>query len=515
MTDHANDMDYSESLVFDPENPSQWFTMIADQKDFHLDLELVKKTILENVNSISRMTRNQFVNNITNINLIKDELKELRNSIFNQLNSIIPNTFMLKSRTALKPMAEDIYDMIKMISNKKLVETDDIFNIFTMKPKDKNEEYICYSLEELKQLMSDLKEENKILKNVINDQQTQISNILKIVTNTDEILSRVKLNYNMTYSSILQNDNNSRNMSNPPTTPNAQYNNNNNNKLNTTGNQQASKRPHQKSPNPTIDSNQNLNLVNRDNINKKQKLFQFDSTNPDSLSQPLDESNNQNSWKTVPHNRKSKNNNLNHETPNLNRQSITTKGSTTTPKPNSRNDNNNHQRKHRWQKQIGSNTEIAFPVVPKPYPVYLGRAQNSTTVDDVKNLLKQLKINFWDLKQIQTLHNNFKSYSFNISQSDRHLIEDDNIWPKGIVRNRLRIKRSKANQETNQSNPSTLPSTKTTSTNSSNSTTITTNSSQSVFNPLQMSKNSTSTLSGIGNLSSTITQSSQSCQVIQ
>lgn len=56
---------------------------------------------------------------------------------------------------------------------------------------------------------------------------------------------------------------------------------------------------------------------------------------------------------------------------------------------------------------------------------------------DVVDLLNSLKINFYDLHQIKTVHNNFKSFCFSINFLDREIVKQKEIWPRGLVVNRF------------------------------------------------------------------------------
>ena len=112
-------------------------------------------------------------------------------------------------------------------------------------------------------------------------------------------------------------------------------------------------------------------------------------------------------------------------------------------------------RNKRWLNSVGQLQTTNFKVAPRPYQVYLGRIDNSMNEKDVTELLNKLEIKFFNLKQINTVHNNFKSFCFSIDYLDREIIKNKEIWPRGLVVNRLINKKSTASTSSQATNENT------------------------------------------------------------
>jgi hypothetical protein len=73
----------------------------------------------------------------------------------------------------------------------------------------------------------------------------------------------------------------------------------------------------------------------------------------------------------------------------------------------------------------------------KAFSVYIGRIDNSESVDSVGELLETMKtsinLQFSNLAELQRSHSKFKSFRFEIPYDQRSLIYDENNWPEGIV----------------------------------------------------------------------------------
>lgn len=213
---------------------------------------------------------------------------------------------------------------------------------------------------------------------------------------------------------------------------------------------QAPKRTLASTSNGDTDSDP-ISMVNRSTTSnnnntqhaKKQKtLFQFNSMNPSSENIPLFSLDDDfsGSWtKVVAKNTKSAKsekafNNMNNLKSSQTKQVNQPKSTKTPIKPNNRNS--------KWLKSVGQSITSDFKVAPRPFQVYLGRIDNSMSEKDVVNLLNSLEIKFFDLKQIKTTHNNFKSFNFSINFLDRDIIKRKDIWPRGLVVNRLITKKN-------------------------------------------------------------------------
>lgn len=72
-------------------------------------------------------------------------------------------------------------------------------------------------------------------------------------------------------------------------------------------------------------------------------------------------------------------------------------------------------------------------------------------VPDVENLLNNLNIKYSDLTLLKRKHNFFQSFSFAVNIKDKENILNPNIWPEGIIVNRLIKPKNENNHNTNES----------------------------------------------------------------
>lgn len=133
----------------------------------------------------------------------------------------------------------------------------------------------------------------------------------------------------------------------------------------------------------------------------KQQIRMFNSFDPNSSSVPLPNEVWTVAGQKKQQNRIANNNSMNNKTNqmNINRNS------------NQNNINSNHhktknrmsltqKRDNKWLKSCGSNTDSAFPVQHRPFSIYFGRADNSCTVQTVKDWLDTKQIIHFNLKEI-------------------------------------------------------------------------------------------------------------------
>ena len=60
---------------------------------------------------------------------------------------------------------------------------------------------------------------------------------------------------------------------------------------------------------------------------------------------------------------------------------------------------------------------------------YVGRVANGTSIDDLRNFVKDKQVDVVSMEQLATK----QSYKLTIKRSDIKKIEDEDFWPSGII----------------------------------------------------------------------------------
>ena len=64
---------------------------------------------------------------------------------------------------------------------------------------------------------------------------------------------------------------------------------------------------------------------------------------------------------------------------------------------------------------------------------YIGRCAIGTTVDDVRATLTSSNVDVISLEAVQTKHNRFASFKFVGKKSQLDIIENEDLWPAGVM----------------------------------------------------------------------------------
>lgn len=443
LSAESESMDSSDSSIFNTENPADWFRYVSTASENQIDSDQLSQTIIQNVDSISRIPRLDFVNSLSKIN--KETLKHLRKALDLHLKSKIPNIYVLKNRTAVNAISEDCFSLVEMVANNKVYDKNELAKIY-MLPKDKDEEYLYFSIEEIKQSNLELINENKLLKKMITEQNLKIETLISIQAKLSIDFQKILNNTTATYSQIVSNKPNNASV----TSLNNVFSGSTHSKRNvpnlinnatpvSSRPCSTNKRNHietEESVNNNNNSNSNLNLIHRFDTNKKQKLKEFDSTDPNSESKEL--GSDSNAW-TLAGSRRTKNQSNSNKV-NQNKD-INDDKSNKENQHQQQNQKKSSNRTKNWLKSVGSNCDVEFPVEHRLLKVYFGRASKTTTTNDVKKWLNNFKIQHWNLNELKTVHDKFKAYTFDINFLDREILNDDSLWPRGIIRNKFKRKK--------------------------------------------------------------------------
>ena len=64
---------------------------------------------------------------------------------------------------------------------------------------------------------------------------------------------------------------------------------------------------------------------------------------------------------------------------------------------------------------------------------YIGRLDNETRADDVKSLLEEKGVDVVSIDPIQAKHERFKSFKLVVKRSQLSIVEDEELWPTGVI----------------------------------------------------------------------------------
>lgn len=378
------------------------------------------------------------------------ELREHFVAIYDRQFNASTTLKQRKGLNANSKLSEDLFHlMIAIIESKPLPHP--IAKIVTKSTQNSEHEQNETDIDELISKMYDLEakvtelsSENKTLKNELARTNVTVTGLQKLVN---------QLNNNANNNVNLFQTNTASSLNSPSIVSIKQ--NSTNNQLNPS----LVNKDHV-SQSPSLSNKRPHSLVDNPQPSKSntKTLFTFDSRadNPSSTLSPLitfKDVASKGDWNLAGSGKSKKQKSNDHQSNSINSKVYASNNSNLNFNSNNNRSNVRQKQNPNWKKSeiVGTKTGSEFKISVRKIPIYLGRISNEMSTEEVENQLKNMKITFSNLEQIKTKHNFFKSFSFLIDANEKNNIMNPDIWPKGVVVNRLiSVKNKKANDGLNQ-----------------------------------------------------------------
>ena len=188
---NGSQTDQQSRVQFNKTNSMPWLDSVGQDG---LSADDIFQVIIINANSLIRVNKNYFTNYFLKIDAVK--LKEIRNNLSEHLLDKFVTNLVLRIRSSHKMVADDIYDIISMITNNKLFDQDKLFLIYMEERPEhiKNEEFFYLSVKEMRFNYEDIKEENKSIIKLLKETALKIDMLVTINSNLVNENNRLRSN---------------------------------------------------------------------------------------------------------------------------------------------------------------------------------------------------------------------------------------------------------------------------------------------------------------------------------
>ena len=112
--------------------------------------------------------------------------------------------------------------------------------------------------------------------------------------------------------------------------------------------------------------------------------------------------------------------------------------------------NKGHHKSKVWLKSVGTKESGEFKVAERLCTIYIGRVSMDMDTPNISSLLTSMNISFSSLKQLETNHKKFKSFTFDINYLDKDIIYKKELWPRGLIVNRYFFNKNSIGKTVNQ-----------------------------------------------------------------